>query len=180
MEDKATHVDDMEALPRLRNRGESVGTYTRPDDGHERMSGAASETGEGGSAGSPTGRPSEDEALEQLDGMVAFLSGSEAYDGVWFGEMSPRSGAGDFWWRSAILRPVAEILRKALADRLRNSGGPVDLVLGIFKDFSVTEGGDCNCGDQWRLGQCAECRHRQGAVEAIFDLLAAPEHTEPE
>ena len=37
-----------------RGTGESVGTHTRPDDGHERMSGAASEIGEGGSAGYPS------------------------------------------------------------------------------------------------------------------------------
>ena len=70
-----------------------------------------------------------------------------------------------------FVRPRVEM--GLIAAHLRNSGGQTDLVLGIFKDFSVTEGGDCTCGDQWRLGQCAECRHRHGAVEAIFDLLAA-------
>ena len=62
-------------------------------------------------------------ALEQFDALVEFLRGAEAYEGVCFGDeppdhlkTNPVTGYPQrYWWRSAILAPVAEMVRAALA-----------------------------------------------------------------
>lgn len=47
---------------------------------------------------------------EQVEGLLIFLTGEAAYEGVWFGDdPSERPEVTDglpFWWRSALVRPV--------------------------------------------------------------------------
>lgn len=46
--------------------------------------------------------------VTRLKTMTAFLSGSEAYEGVWFGDTHP-SIRGGFWWRTPLRALVKEL-----------------------------------------------------------------------